>query len=90
MCWELPTSESCPESHSFSQRYTDSRTPYSWEGTLLFWATVLVSVLVNTVFGKLLPPIEALMLVVHVLGFFAILIPLVYVSRLPSVNDIER
>lgn len=36
--------------------------------------------MINTVLGKLLPPIEALMLVIHVLGFFAILIPMVYVS----------
>jgi choline transport protein len=50
-----------------------------WEGTLLFWATIVVAVLVNTVFGQLLPAIEATMLVIHVLGFFAILIPLVYV-----------
>lgn len=54
--------------------------PQQWHGTLLLWATVLVAVLINTIFGKLLPPIEALMLVIHVLGFFAILIPMVYVS----------
>ncbi len=60
-----------------------SYVPQRWEGTLLFWATVLVAVLINTVVGQLLPPIEALMLVVHVLGFFAVLIPLVYVRLLP-------
>lgn len=59
--------------------------PQRWEGTLLFWATVVISVLINTVFGKLLPPIEALMLVIHVLGFFAVLIPLVYVRSLPYI-----
>jgi len=60
--------------------------PQRWEGTLLFWATVVVAVLINTVFGKLLPPIEALMLVIHVLGFFAVLIPLVYVRSLPYIT----
>lgn len=54
--------------------------PQRWQGTLLFWAAVVLAVLINTVFGKLLPPIEATMLVVHVLGFFAVLIPLVYVG----------
>ena len=62
--------------------------PERWHGTLLFWATVLIAVIVNTVLGQLMPPIEAVMLVVHVLGFFAILIPLVVVcvasSRRPS------
>ena len=49
-----------------------------------------MAVLVNTVLGKLMPPIEAMMLVIHVLGFFAILIPLVYVSSLYLVNSIEQ
>ncbi|KAL8868546.1 MAG: hypothetical protein Q9174_004919, partial [Haloplaca sp. 1 TL-2023] len=53
--------------------------PEQWQGTLLFWACVLIAVLVNTVLGKTLPMIETFMLVIHVLGFFAILIPLVYV-----------
>ena len=57
-----------------------SYTPQRWEGTLLFWATIVVAVLINTVASRLLPPIEAFILVVHVLGFFAILIPVVYVS----------
>ena len=61
-----------------------SYVPQPWHGTLLFWATVLIAVLINTVVGQLLPPIEAFMLVIHVLGFFAILIPLVYVCSLLS------
>lgn len=64
---------------SVIQLNNPSYVPQRWEGTLLFWATVLVAVLINTVVGQLLPPIEAVMLVIHVLGFFAILIPLVYV-----------
>lgn len=59
--------------------------PQRWQGTLLFWAAVVLAVLINTVFGKLLPPIEATMLVVHVLGFFAVLIPLVYVRSFPYI-----
>lgn len=55
--------------------------PQRWHGTLLFWATVLVAVFINTILGRLLPAIEIVMLIVHVLGFFAILIPLVVVRH---------
>ena len=44
---------------------------------------------INTVVGQLLPPIKAFMLVVHVLGFFAILIPLIYVYLLLSSDGCE-
>ena len=53
--------------------------PELWHGTLLFWATVLVAVFINTVTSTILPKIEAFILVVHVIGFFAVLIPVVYV-----------
>lgn len=62
--------------------------PQQWQGTLIMWAAVLTGVMINTVIGQLLPPIEAFMLVIHVLGFFAVLIPLVYV-RLLSMPDPE-
>lgn len=54
--------------------------PERWQGTLIFWATVLVAVIINTVLGRLLLAIEILMLIVHVLGFFAVLVPLLAVS----------
>ena len=56
--------------------------PQQWHGTLLFWATVIVAVFINTVTSTVLPKIEAFILVVHVIGFFAVLIPVVYVSLL--------
>ena len=56
--------------------------PELWHGTLLFWATVIVAVFINTVTSTVLPKIEAFILVVHVIGFFAVLIPVVYVSFL--------
>ena len=52
-----------------------------WQGTLLLWAVILVAVAVNTVVVSALPKIEALILIIHILGFFAILIPLVYLSE---------
>ena len=51
-----------------------------WHGTLLFYAVVSFALLVNTYLGRFLPQIEAMMLLFHVLGFFGILIPLVYLS----------
>lgn len=54
--------------------------PELWHGTLLFWATVLVAVFINTVTSTILPKIEAFILVVHVIGFFAVLIPVVYLA----------
>ncbi|ROV97877.1 hypothetical protein VSDG_04886 [Cytospora chrysosperma] len=52
----------------------------NWHGTLLLWAVILLSVTVNTVWGPLLARFEGAVLVLHVLGFFAILLPLVLLS----------
>ena len=54
--------------------------PKRWQGTLLLWAVVFVAVFINTVISSLLPMLEGLILIIHVLGFFAIMIPLVYLS----------
>ena len=52
-----------------------------WQGTLLFWAVILLAVSANTVVVSALPKIESLILIIHILGFFAILIPLVYLAK---------
>jgi choline transport protein len=44
------------------------------------YAILLVVVLVNTAAAKLLPKIEGAILVIHIVGFFAILIPLVHLA----------
>lgn len=56
-------------------------TPELWQGTLVYWAIMAVSIGINTVFSKVLPKIESFILGLHLGGFLAILIPLVYVSR---------
>jgi choline transport protein len=49
--------------------------------TMLFlWAILAFAVFINTVASKTLAHFEGLILVFHILGFFAILIPLVYLS----------
>lgn len=52
----------------------------AWQGTLIMWASLLLALGVNLVGGKFLPRLENLILVVHILGFFGIMIPLTYMS----------
>lgn len=51
-----------------------------WHGTLLFYAILAFALLVNTYLGRLLPQIEPMMLFFHVMGFFGILITLIYLA----------
>ena len=59
-----------------------------WHGTLLLWAVILIAVFINTVVSSLLPMLEAIILIIHVLGFFAILIPLVYMGSAGSASSV--
>lgn len=47
-----------------------------WHGTLLVFAVAGFAVIFNTVLAKKLPLIEGVVLVIHIFGFFAILVPL--------------
>ncbi|KAL9134507.1 MAG: hypothetical protein Q9175_004309 [Cornicularia normoerica] len=58
----------------------DSYKPQKWQGTLLCWAVLAVAVFINTVVSGLLPMIEGIILMLHVLGFVAVIVPLVYLS----------
>ncbi|KAJ5674493.1 Amino acid/polyamine transporter I [Penicillium maclennaniae] len=51
-----------------------------WHGTLLMFAALLLCVLVNSIGARLLPKVEGLILILHIVGFFAVLIPLVYLA----------
>jgi choline transport protein len=51
-----------------------------WHGTLIFYAVIAVAVLINTYLGRLFPWLEAVAFIVHIVGFFAILIVLVYLA----------
>ena len=50
--------------------------PHKWHTTLLLWAMVAFSVIINAVSRKLLPRFEGYILLLHIFGYFAILIPL--------------
>ena len=50
--------------------------PQQWHGTLLIIAVVLFCIIFNTSLAKKLPLIEGFILLLHVIGLFAIVIPL--------------
>ncbi|TGO39756.1 hypothetical protein BHYA_0048g00210 [Botrytis hyacinthi] len=60
----------------------------SWQGTLLYWAAIFFAVFINAVVSNLLPKFEGLILVLHILGFFSILIPLVVLAPHDSAKDV--
>ncbi|KAK4213058.1 amino acid/polyamine transporter I [Rhypophila decipiens] len=50
--------------------------PENWHGTLLVIAIAAFCILFNTFLAKRLPMIEGMILIFHLLGFFAVLVPL--------------
>ncbi|KAJ5379215.1 amino acid permease [Penicillium cosmopolitanum] len=62
--------------------------PEAWHGTLIVWAALVAALLANLVGGKFLPRLEAIILVIHIIGFFGILIPLVYMSEHKSNDEV--
>ncbi|EUC43273.1 hypothetical protein COCMIDRAFT_38752 [Bipolaris oryzae ATCC 44560] len=55
-------------------------TPKPYQAMLIGWALLAFAVIINTVGSKTLAHFEGLILILHVLGFFAILIPMVYLG----------
>lgn len=51
-----------------------------WHGTLVLWAVLLLCVFINIFVSGALPTIEVIVLIIHILGFFGILIPMVYLT----------
>lgn len=47
-----------------------------WHGTLLTMAIAAVGTLVNTYGAKFLPPLEGIILGLHIFGFVAVLVPM--------------
>jgi amino acid transporter len=50
--------------------------PKPWQGTLLVIAIVAFCIIFNTFLAKRLPMVEGMVLIIHILGFFAVLVPL--------------
>lgn len=51
--------------------------PTTWQGTLILIMCIIVSVMINTLISSMLPKLEGMLLIVHILAFFAVLITLV-------------
>jgi L-asparagine transporter-like permease len=43
----------------------------------MLWMCVLIAVFINTVVSSMLPKLEGMILILHIIGFFAVLITLV-------------
>ncbi|PYI24193.1 choline transport protein [Aspergillus violaceofuscus CBS 115571] len=54
--------------------------PQGWHVTLIMWGILLICAILNTWLGMILPVLEVFIGIVHVLGFFAVLIPIVYLG----------
>ena len=57
-----------------------SYSPVLWQGTMVYWAVMAVAILLNMYASKILPKLESFLLILHIAGFFAILITLVVVG----------
>lgn len=62
--------------------------PTRWQGTLLYYAVLSFMVFVNTFLARWLPKVEGVFLTIHIIGFFAVLIPLVYLGPHGSAKDV--
>ena len=62
--------------------------PRPYHLVLISWGVIAFCVLVNTRGGVVLPRFEATMLLLHVFGFFAVLIPLVTLTRHQRASDV--
>ncbi|KAK8128859.1 hypothetical protein PG984_009967 [Apiospora sp. TS-2023a] len=59
-----------------------------WHGTLLSWAVALLSFAINASIGSVLAKFEIVVLFLHILGFFAVLIPIVVLGDHASAKDV--
>lgn len=62
--------------------------PKPWHTVLLFWAAIIFAAFVNTVIGRLLPRVEGITLVVHILGFFAVILPLIFTGPYQDASEV--
>lgn len=59
-----------------------------WQETLLCFALLFLAVFINTVVSRFLAKLEGLLLVIHVLGVFAIIIPLIYLAPHKTASEV--
>ncbi|KAL2036554.1 hypothetical protein N7G274_010711 [Stereocaulon virgatum] len=55
---------------------------------MLMYGTIALAIFVTTVLGTVLPRVERFLLVVYILGFFGVMVPLVYLGPHASAEDV--
>jgi choline transport protein len=58
--------------------------PQRWQGTLIMYAVLALTLLVNTYFVRLLPRLEGAVMILHIVGFFAVLVPIIHLAPISS------
>lgn len=59
---------------------TGSYQPLDWHATMLYWMVLLIAMAVNILGIKIFPHIESGAFIIHICFFFALLVPLVYLT----------
>lgn len=60
----------------------------NWHGTLLLWAVLFLIYIINTALPTLFVKFEGYAFILHILGFFAVLLPLVFLSEKTPSKDV--
>lgn len=55
-----------------------SYVPLQWHTVLIMWAAAVFSVLINSTTGRILAKVEGFVLILHLTGFFGVLVPMIY------------
>lgn len=64
--------------------------PKGWQNTLWAWAVLAFAVFINTIASSALAKFESLILILHIAGFFAILIPLTYLAPHSDAQEVFK
>jgi len=59
-----------------------------WHGTLIFYSIIAVAVLINTSFARVFSAFEAITFVVHIIGFFIVLLVLIYLAPKSNTSEV--
>ncbi|KAF5227519.1 hypothetical protein FANTH_14751 [Fusarium anthophilum] len=65
-----------------------SYTAQAYQGTLIAWMLIIIAVFINTAISSMLPKLEGMILILHIIGFFAIFISLITFGTNDDVKNI--
>ncbi|KAJ8131747.1 hypothetical protein O1611_g1876 [Lasiodiplodia mahajangana] len=60
----------------------------NWHGTFISWGVILLNFIINTSFNTAFAKLEGFAFIFHILGFFAVLLPLVVLSEHGTAKDV--